>query len=118
GNGSREAQAARLGDRQEAAGGRRAADHLAFAPRDLLVAASQGRHHHDEQLVQRLALRGCLARSVSCTSEILWCLLPSSWPGLSRPSTSLMLHGFDDVEARDISAFTRGCDALCAGITV
>jgi len=29
-----------------------------------------------------------------------------------------MLHGFDDVEARDISAFTRGCDALCAGITV
>jgi len=29
-----------------------------------------------------------------------------------------MLHGFDEVEARDISAFTRVCDALCAGITV
>src|SRR5262249_29613960 len=34
--------------------------------------------------------------------------LSASWPGLSRPSTSLKcLRGFEDVDARDISAFTR-----------
>jgi hypothetical protein len=25
----------------------------------------------------------------------------ASWPGSSRPSTSLVLHGFEDVDARD-----------------
>jgi hypothetical protein len=29
----------------------------------------------------------------------------------------LMLHRFQDVDARDISAFTRVFDALCAGMT-
>src|SRR6266403_1484030 len=59
-----------MGDRQEAAGGRRTTDDPAFAPGDLLVAASQGRHHHDQQLVQRLAVRGCLARSVTRTKVV------------------------------------------------
>src|SRR5260370_20427029 len=62
-----------MGDRQEAAGGRRATDDPAFAPGGVLVAASKGRHHHDQQLVQRLAVRGCLARSVTRTKVVAAC---------------------------------------------
>src|SRR5206468_4673290 len=37
----------------------------------------------------------------------------SSWPGLSRPSTSLMLHRYEDVDARD----KRGHDgARCSTV--
>jgi hypothetical protein len=41
---------------------------------------------------------------------------PSSWPGLSRPSTPLMRHGFQGVDARD----KRGHDesgTMTVGIT-
>jgi len=37
--------------------------------------------------------------------------------GVALPATSLMLHGFEDVDARATSAFTRAFDAPCAGIT-
>ena len=43
--------------------------------------------------------------------------LSTSWPGSSRPSTSLISHALQDVDARDMSAFTRVFDALCAGMT-
>src|SRR6185369_9308668 len=43
--------------------------------------------------------------------------LSTSWPGLSRPSTSLTLRGFQDVDARHISTFTRVFDALWPGMT-
>jgi peptide/nickel transport system substrate-binding protein len=66
---SGKAQEAGLGDRQEAAGGRSATDHPAFAPGDLLVAAGEGDHDHDEQLVQRLAFRGRLARALIRTTR-------------------------------------------------
>ena len=37
---------------------------------------------------------------------------------MSRPSTSCLLQqNKKDVDARDISAFTRVFDALCAGMT-
>jgi len=53
-----------------------------------------------------------ICRRVSCR----W-LTASSWPGSSRPSTSsLPVSRKKDVDARDISAFTRVFDALCAGM--
>src|SRR4029453_381264 len=53
----REAQEAGVGDRQEAAGGRGAADHLPQPRRKLLAALCQEHHGHDQQLLQWLSLR-------------------------------------------------------------
>ena len=47
----RQAQEAGLGDRQEASGRRRPADHLPCRARHLLAALRQGRHRHGEQLL-------------------------------------------------------------------
>ena len=48
GEGRRQAQEAGVGDRQEAAGGRGAADPLPLAPGHLLAALREERHHHVE----------------------------------------------------------------------
>ena len=65
GNRRREAQEAGVGDRQEAAGGRGAPDHLPRPHGHLLAALREGRHRHDEQLLQRLSLRGRVAGQVA-----------------------------------------------------
>ena len=57
GEGRRQAQEARVGDRQEAAGGRGAADPLSRAPGHLLGALREERHHHVELVLQRPPLR-------------------------------------------------------------
>ena len=59
-----EAQEAGLGDRQAAAGGRGAADHLPHPQRHLHAALCQGRDADGQQHLQRLALRGRLARQI------------------------------------------------------
>ena len=61
---SGEAQEARLGDRQQVAAGGGAADRVLPAQGDLLAARGQGAERHGQQLLQRLALRGCLARQI------------------------------------------------------
>ena len=62
---ARAAPAAGLGDRTEAGGGRRPADHLLRPPRDLLAAPRQGADAHGQQHLQRLAHGGRLARQVA-----------------------------------------------------
>ena len=64
----RKAQEAGLGDRQEAAGGRGAADPLPRPGRHLLAALRQGHDDHDQQLLQRLPLRGRLAGQIRSLS--------------------------------------------------
>ena len=58
-------RAARLGNRQEIAGGRCAADPFPQPLRDLLAAATEGADDHGQQPVQRLAHGGCLAREIA-----------------------------------------------------
>src|SRR5688500_20092007 len=57
-----------LGDRQETAGGRGAADHLPHPQRHLLPPARQGPDAHGQQHLQWLAFRGF--RSEEHTSEL------------------------------------------------
>src|SRR5262249_56634724 len=57
-------------DRQRAAGGGGAADHRPYAPRHLLAAAGQGADDPDHLALQRLALRGRLARPIAALSSI------------------------------------------------
>ena len=58
-------QEARLGDRPQAAGGRRAADHHVEPRGDLHAALRQGLRAAGQQRLQRLPLRGRLARQVT-----------------------------------------------------
>ena len=60
-----ETQKARLGYRQAAAGGPGAADHFPHPQRDLPAALCEGRDADGQQHLQRLALRGRLARQVA-----------------------------------------------------
>jgi hypothetical protein len=57
----------------------------------------------DQRPVRRCAFRsGDEAESMTGYTNDHWDdLSASSWPGSSRPSTSLMLHGLEDVDARD-----------------
>jgi hypothetical protein len=60
---SRSAEA-RMGDRKEAGGGRRPADHLLRPRRDVLAASGEGADGDGQQHLQRLAHRGRLARQI------------------------------------------------------
>ena len=62
---SRQAPADGVGDRRQAAGRRRAADHHVEPQRDLLAALRQGLRRPGQQHVQRLPLRGRLAGSLT-----------------------------------------------------
>ena len=62
---SGKAQAAGMGDRTEAGGGRRPTDHLLCRVGDLLAAPGQGADDHGQQHLQRLAHRRRLARQLS-----------------------------------------------------
>ena len=64
----RQAQEAGLGNRQEAPGGRGAADHVPRPHRHLLEALCQEHDDHEQQHLQRLSLRGRLAGQVSASS--------------------------------------------------
>ena len=55
---------ARMGDRKEAGGGRRPADHLLRPRRDVLAASGEGADGDGQQHLQRLAHGGRLARQI------------------------------------------------------
>ena len=71
---SRQAPADGVGDRRQAAGRRRAADHHVEPQRDLLAALRQGLRRPGQQHVQRLPLRGRLAGSLTARRPLM--LLP------------------------------------------
>ena len=68
---SRQAQADGVGDRRQAAGRRRAADHHVEPQRDLLAALRQGLRRPGQQHVQRLPLRGRLAGSLTTPRPLI-----------------------------------------------
>ena len=69
----RQAQEAGVGDRQEAAGGRGAADPLSRAPGHLLAALREERHDHAQQLLQRPPLRRRVDGQVGVPALMLRC---------------------------------------------
>ena len=68
---SGEAPPARLGDRQETAGGRGAPDHLSHPTRNLPAAAAQGADHHGQQPIQWLAYGRRVARPLGCVRRVM-----------------------------------------------
>src|SRR5437016_4198275 len=69
---------------------------MALSPVVALEAASIGR------APARSTAGLCFARAGRATViGARGLLVPPSWPGLSRPSTSLMMLDFEDVDARD-----------------
>ena len=68
---SRQAPADGVGDRRQAAGRRRAADHHVEPQRDLLAALRQGLRRPGQQHVQRLPLRGRLAGSLMAPRPLI-----------------------------------------------
>src|SRR6516225_4645728 len=58
-----------MGDRKKIGGGRRSADTLLPARRQLLVPTAKGAAGHGQQYLQRIALRGRLARQLAALAN-------------------------------------------------
>src|SRR4051812_18622685 len=81
--------------------GRMMAGHRGRAPRSATRRRASPDTSQDRQLAHRWSLSAQRQGQPQISALVVLHTLSASWPGLSRPSTALMLHDFQDVDAHD-----------------